>query len=72
MASLWQKNGTSIQKLRMPAGLKKGAGKALVRINKPWLTVRDVPSEGRSHRVFGHLTHHLLSDLGLETFLLLQ
>ena len=31
--------------------------------------------EGRSHRVFGHLTqpaHHLLSDLGIATFLLLQ
>lgn len=42
---------------------------------KPWLTVRDLPSEGRSHRVFGHnsqRTHHLLSDLELAVFLLLE
>ncbi len=42
---------------------------------KPWLTVRDLPSLGRVHRVFGHKskrTHHLLSDLELATFLLLE
>lgn len=42
---------------------------------KPWLTVRDIPSEGRSHRIFGHKsqrTHHLLSDLELAVFLLLE
>ena len=42
---------------------------------KPWLTVRDVPSLGRSHRIFGHKsqrTHHLLSDLELAVFLLLE
>ena len=42
---------------------------------KPWLTVRDLPSTGRSHRIFGHKcqrTHHLLSDLELATFLLLE
>ena len=36
--------------------------------NKPWLTVRDIPSEGRSHRIFGHKsqrTHHFLSDFEL-------
>ncbi|WP_197488249.1 MULTISPECIES: TnsA endonuclease C-terminal domain-containing protein [Methylomonas] len=47
----------------------------LWKVYKPWFTVRDVPSEGRSHRIFGHITHrthHLLSDLELATFLLLQ
>lgn len=32
---------------------------------KPWLYVQDVPSQGRSHRVYSHKTervHHLLSN----------
>ncbi len=55
--------------------IKDGRGQGLGKEYKPWLTVRDVPSEGRSHRIFGHITHrthHLLSDLELATFLLLQ
>lgn len=42
---------------------------------KPWLTVRDLPSLGRVHRVFGHKsqrTHHLLSELELSVFLMLE
>lgn len=55
--------------------IKEGRGQGSGLTYKPWLTVRDVPSEGRSHRIFGHITHrthHLLSDLELATFLLLQ
>jgi len=40
---------------------------------KPWLTVRDVPSRGRSHRILGAVTgrvHHLLSDLERDAFLI--
>lgn len=55
--------------------IKEGRGKGAGKDYKPWLTVRDVASEGRSHRIFGHITqrtHHLLSDIELATFLLLQ
>jgi hypothetical protein len=55
--------------------LKEGRGQGTGSDYQPWLTVRDVASEGRSHRIFGHLTqrtHHLLSDIELATFLLLQ
>lgn len=58
----------------MPAGSKKDVDR-VGNNYKPWFSVRDVASEGRSHRVYGHLTnrtHHLLSDLELATFLLLQ
>jgi TnsA endonuclease-like protein len=55
--------------------IKEGRGQGTGGAYKPWLTVRDVPSMGRSHRIFGHLTqrtHHLLSDLELAAFLLIQ
>lgn len=55
--------------------VKQGRGQSTGKTYKPWITVRDVPSDGRSHRIFGHLTqrtHHLLSDIELATFLLLQ
>lgn len=54
---------------------KKGRGAGRHRDYKPWLTVRDLPSQGRSHRVFGHKalrTHHLFSDLELAVFLFLE
>ena len=42
--------------------IKEGHGKGAGREYKSWLTVRDVPSDGRSHRVYSRLTqrtHHL-------------
>jgi hypothetical protein len=55
--------------------IKEGRGSGEGKDYKPWLTVRDVSSLGRSHRIFGHKsqrTHHLLSDLELAVFLLLE
>ena len=55
--------------------IKEGRGSGQNSDYKPWITVRDLPSDGRVHRVFGHKsqrTHHLLSDLELAVFLLLE
>ncbi|GHX10140.1 heteromeric transposase endonuclease subunit TnsA [Vibrio cholerae] len=55
--------------------LREGRGSGHGSDYKPWLTVMDLSSQGRSHRVFGHKsqrTHHLLSDLELAVFLLLE
>jgi len=55
--------------------IKEGRGSGQNQNYRPWLTVRDLPSLGRVHRVFGHKsrrTHHLLSDLELSVFLLLE
>ena len=55
--------------------IKDGRGQGHGAAYKPWITVRDIASQGRSHRVFGHTTqrtHHLLSDLELAVFFLLE
>ncbi len=55
--------------------IKEGRGSGRLADYTPWITVRDVPSEGRSHRVFGHKcqrTHHMLSDIELAVFLLME
>ncbi len=55
--------------------IKKGYGQGEGSQYTPWLKVQDVPSSGRSHRVYSHKTnrvHHLLSDLELTVFLLLE
>lgn len=55
--------------------VKEGRGSGHGSEYRPWLTVRDLPSLGRVHRIFGHKsqrTHHLLSDLELAVFLLLE
>ena len=55
--------------------IKEGRGQGRGQDYRPWLTVRDVPSHGRSHRIFGfksQRTHHLLSDLELAAFFILE
>jgi hypothetical protein len=55
--------------------IKEGRGAGHGDNYLPWLTVRDLASRGRSQRVFGHKslrTHHLLSDLELAVFLILE
>lgn len=55
--------------------IKEGRGKGFGKDYKPWFYVQDVPSEGRSHRVYSHKTqrvHHLLSDLELAVFLVFE
>ena len=70
-----KKNKYSISEAKEQQWIKEGRGSGQGCHYKPWITVRDIPSEGRSHRVFGHKTqrtHHLLSDLELAVFLLLE
>jgi len=65
----------SRSKIKIQKWLKDGRGTGRGCEYKPWLTVRDVPSEGRSHRIFGHKTqrtHHFLSDLELAVFFALE
>lgn len=55
--------------------IKTGRGTGEYASYQPWLKVSDFPSLGRVHRVFGHKsqrTHHLLSDLEMSVFLLLE
>jgi hypothetical protein len=55
--------------------IKEGRGSGRGKEYKPLLTVRDLASAGRSHRIYGHKsqrTHHLLSDLELAVFLLIE
>jgi hypothetical protein len=55
--------------------IKDGRGAGRLSNYKPWLYVNEVPSDGRSQRVYSHLTgriHHVLSDLEFAVFLLLD
>ena len=55
--------------------IKQGFGKGEGQDYKPWLRVQDVPSIGRSHRIYSHITkrtHHLLSDLERAVFFILD
>ena len=57
---------------RIARFIKQGRGQGTGKNYKPWLTVADVPSLGRSHRVFCPKTgreHHLLSDNEYYAFL---
>lgn len=69
------KNKYDISEEKEQRWIKEGRGNGHGHDYKPWITVKDLPSEGRSHRIFGHKsqrTHHLLSDLELAVFLLLE
>ncbi len=53
--------------------IKSGRGQGQGAKYQPWLQIQDVPSDGRSHRIYSYKTkrvHHLLSDLELATFLM--
>ncbi len=55
--------------------IKEGRGQGFGKSYQPWLNVQDIPSEGRSHRLYSHKTkriHHLLSDLELATFFVFE
>lgn len=63
----------SFDEARIARFRKEGRGQGQGADYKPWLTVRDVPSRGRSHRSLGMTTgraHHFLSDIELRSFLL--
>ncbi|WP_433948077.1 TnsA endonuclease N-terminal domain-containing protein [Bacillus tropicus] len=52
---------------------KKGRGQGELALYKPWLTIQDVPSDGRVHRSVGWKTereHYFLSDLEFNYFCL--
>lgn len=63
----YTRNESDIQEL-----LKRGRGKGVRENYLPYLFVRDVPSSGRSHRLYGRRSgrvHHLLSDIEYAHYL---
>ena len=55
--------------------IKEGRGKGVGSEYKPWITINDVPSKGRSCRDFGiktHRIHHFLSDLERNFFFMCE
>ena len=55
--------------------IKEGRGQGVGKDYRPWLTVQDVPSNGRVHRPYSFKTeriHHLLSDIEYRHFLILD
>ena len=70
--------GRSIQHFtqdQIQSRIKQGFGQGKGQDYKPWLRVQDVPSIGRSHRIYSHRTnrtHHLLSDLERAVFYILD
>lgn len=58
---------------RIERWVKEGRGQGVGHAYKPWLTIQDVPSLGRSHRVLGQKTgrlHHMLSDIEYGHFII--
>ena len=55
--------------------IRQGYGEGQGQVYKPWLGVQDVPSKGRSHRIYSHHTkrvHHLFSDLERTVFIIID
>lgn len=55
--------------------IKEGRGKGTLRDYKPWVTINDYPSKGRSTRIQGIKTgrlHHLMSDMEKYFFYLCE
>jgi len=69
------KSHQSLSEHQIIRRIKNGRGQGFGKQYQPWLYVQDVPSEGRSHRIYSHKTcriHHLLSDLELAAFLVFE
>lgn len=57
---------------RVQKFVSEGRGQNTGSAYRPWLEIRDLPSRGRSHRIYGIKTrrvHHLLSDGEFKCFL---
>ena len=69
------KANSSFSEVQIARRIKEGRGQGHGKDYIPWLTVQEVPSSGRSHRIYSYKTrrvHHLLSDLELAVFLSLD
>lgn len=67
------KRSNTTTERRIERWAKDGRGQGVGRDYKPWLTIQDVPSLGRSHRVLGQKTgrlHHMLSDIEYGHFII--
>jgi hypothetical protein len=65
----------TLSELQITKRLNEGRGSGAGSSYTPWHYVHEVPSAGRSQRVYSHLTkrvHHLLSDLEYTVFLMLD
>lgn len=65
----------AIDEAKIARFIKEGRGLGCSADYKPWLTIQDISSLGRSTRIYGKKTkrqHHLFSDLETGLFLLLD
>lgn len=53
----------SLSELQIARRIKDGRGQGVGKKYTPWLYVQDVPSEGRSHRVYSHTTGRIIDYL---------
>lgn len=65
----------AIDEKKISGFIKEGRGRGHGADYKPWLTIQDISSQGRSTRILGNKTgrqHHFFSDLETGLFLLLD